>query len=88
MEAVRPPRIDALPVRIEIAPGINQPVREHRVHLPALLVCKACMAAVGLRILQVDFLVRDVQIAAVNDRFYALERLYVSKECVLPGHPV
>ena len=49
------------------APGIGKPGVEELGKLTALLVRKACVAAVGLRVLKVDFLVRHVKVAAGYD---------------------
>ena len=56
--------------------------------LAALLVGEARVAAIGLRILQVNLLMRNIQISADNDGLFRVEALQLGAESVLPPHTV
>jgi len=61
-------------VRPERAERIHKARCEQLSHLPALLVGKAGVEAVCLGVLQVDLLVRHIQIAAVHHRLRLIQR--------------
>lgn len=70
IEAIAPPRIRPLKPRVKHAEGVHEARREQIGKLAALLIGKACIAAVGFRVLQVDFLVRHIEIAAHHNGFW------------------
>ena len=63
VEPVAPPGIGVGLVWIKIAERIGETGGEQVAEFAALLVGKAGVAAVGLRVLEVDLLVRDVEVA-------------------------
>ena len=88
IKTVAPPAVDALDVRICRAPGIGKTGVEQLGKLAALLVRKACVAAVGLGVLKVDLLVCHVKVAAGYHGFagLALERVQKAAVGIVPGH--
>ena len=71
---------------------ITEAVRKARslqlAELSALLVRKACILAVSLRILQINLLSRHIQIPADNNRLLRIQLLQISAEHILPHHAV
>ena len=61
-----------------------QKIRE----LGAFLVCEPRIHAVAFRVLQVDFIMRDVEVSAYDDTLALRERAQVCPEVILPLHPV
>src|SRR5271170_2858871 len=69
---------------LEQAEGIDEAGVDEVLESLALLVGEALLAAIGLRIRQIELGVRDVQIAAKNDRLVALEPPAVVEERRVP----
>ena len=88
LETVGPPRVDARFVGVEEAESVGEARIEEMGELLALLVGEAGIAAVGLRIFQVDFLVCYVEVAAGNDGFLLPELREVVAEVLVPFHAV
>ena len=88
IKAVAPPAVDALDIRVRCAPGVGKTSIEQLGKLAALLVRKACVAAVGLGVLEVDFLVRHVKVTAGHHGLVglALEPCQKATIGVVPGH--
>ena len=57
-------------------------------HFRALLIRKARVLPVRLWVFDVDLLMRDVQIAAVNDRLFRVQPQQIRAQCVFPLHAV
>ena len=88
VEAVAPPGVGAGALRVQGAEGVHKAAGEQLGHLPALLVGKAGVQPVGFGVLQVDLLVRHVQVAAVDHRLHRVQLQEVFAEVVLPFHAV
>ena len=73
---------------MQAAEGIGKARRLQLAQLAALLIGEARRAAVGAGVLQINVLVRDVQIAAEDDRLLGVELLQVAAQVVLPLHAV
>ena len=73
---------------MEIAEGVDEAAVQKLRHLGALLVGEAGVHAVGLWVLEVDFLVRHVHVAAHDHRLRPLKPLQIRAERVLPLHAV
>ena len=56
-------------IRVLQAPAVHETGPQQRRKLFALLVCETGIQVVGGRVFKVDFLMRHVKVAAVNDRF-------------------
>ena len=65
-ESVRPPGIDDF-FRMQIPEGICESCFEKFCHLASLLVRETRVSPVGLRILEIDLVVRNIEVAAVDD---------------------
>lgn len=87
-EAVGPPGIDVRLVGMEVAEGVYEAASEKLCHLAPLLVGEAGVVVVGLRVLEVDLLVCDIQVAAEDDRLVRVQPQEVSAERILPLHAV
>ena len=87
LEAIGPPGILHL-IRIEGAEGVLEAAGQKTAEGVALLVSKAGITAVGLRILEVYFLVGYVKVAAEDDGFLGIKVFQVLAEVGLPGHAV
>ena len=71
-----------------MAEGVDKAGTEQRGHLAALLIGKSCIHAVGLGILQVDFLVSHVHVATHYHRLARIESKQIGAEIVFPAHAV
>ena len=87
-EAVAPPGICAGQLRIAKTKGVCKAARKQLREFPAFLVGKAGVPAVGFRILQVDFLMGDVQVAAEDHGSLRVKRAKIGAQRVLPRHTV
>ena len=87
LEAVAPPTVFDF-LRVEPPEAVGEARRLQLGHLGPLLVGKAGVAAVGLGVLDVDFLVGDVQIAAEDHRLLGVQPQEIIAESVFPLHPV
>ena len=67
---------------------VHEPGRQQLGHLRPLLVGEAGVHPVRLGVLQVDFLVRHVHVAADDDGLLLVQRLQETAEVVLPRHAV
>ena len=85
---IRPPCIDARLVGVERTERVGEARYEKLRHLLAFLVGEACILAVRLGILEVDFRMRDVEIAADNDGLLRVERQEVGAKRLFPLHAV
>ena len=88
MEAVAPPRIRAREVGIAVAERIREPGLQQLGELAALLVREARVAAVRAGVLQIDLLMRHIQVAADDHRLLPVERDEIGAERIVPGHAV
>ena len=88
LETIRPPGIDFFLVGVEITECIRKARREQMSELGTLLIGEARIAAIGLWILQVDFLMRHIQVATEDNRLLRLQLLDVSQESILPRHAI
>ena len=88
LEAVGPPGIDVCLVRVEVTERVGETCVEQLLELGTLLVGEACVLAVALRVLQVDFLMGDVHVAADDDGLAGVEPQEIVAEGVLPRHAV
>ena len=88
IKAVTPPAVDAFDVWVCRTPGIGKAGIEQLGKLAALLVRKACVAAVGLGVLKVDLLVCHVKVAAGHHGLsgLALEACQKAAVGIVPGH--
>ena len=77
---IAPPAVFAGFIRIEMAEAVDETGAEQLGELAALLVGEAGVFMVGLGVFEVDFLMRDVQIAAENDRLDRVELLELKTE--------
>ena len=75
-------------VGVEVAEGIDEACIQKLLQLAALFVSEACIAAVGLGVLQVNLLVRYIEVAADDDGLLRIQPLEVRAEGVFPGHAV
>ena len=73
LEAVGPPGIASFLIRIKIAECIDKSTLKNLCKACSLLVCKAGILTVCLRILEVDLLMCNIQIAAADDRLLLLK---------------
>ena len=87
LEAVRPPRVGRV-VGVQRAESVDEAFAEESGHLRTLLVGEARILAVRLRVLQVNLLVRHVQVATYYHRLLCVQTLDVLQEVVLPLHAV
>ena len=87
-ETVAPPRIGPFEVRIEKTERIGESTLEQTGELGTFFVGESRIFAIRLRVLQVDFAVCHVQVAAHYDRFLRVERQKIVTECVVPRHSV
>ena len=67
-ESVRPPRVGDL-FGVDEAKGVCESAVEQLGHLCAFFVGESGVASVGFRVLEVDFLMGNVHIAAYDDGF-------------------
>ena len=88
MEHIRPPRISIRHIRVKISECIYKTAVKKLCHLSPLLIGKARILAVALRVLKVNLLVGHIQIPAEYHRLVFLQFLKVCQEIVLPLHPV
>ena len=86
-EAVAPPRVGDL-IGIEGSEGVDEALAEQGGEFLAFFVGEAGIAAVGLGVLQVYFLMGHVHVAADDDRLFGIELLQVVLEIVFPMHAV
>ena len=86
-EAVAPPRVGDV-VGVKGAEGVDESAAEQGGELLALFVGESCIAAVGLGVLQVDFLMCHVHVAAHDDGLLCVELLQIGLEVVFPPHAV
>ena len=87
MESVRPPGVGHLR-GVEAAEGVGEATFEQRRHLFALLVGEARVAAVGLRILDIDLLVGHIEVATDDDGLLAVQPVEIGLKVGLPLHAV
>ena len=87
MKAVRPPGVGHLR-GVEAAEGVGEAACEQRRHLLALLVGEACVLAVGLGVLEVNFLVGHIEVATDDDGLLAVQPVEIGLEVGLPLHAV
>ena len=73
---------------MQAAEGVREARRQQLAQLTALLIRKTRRAAVGAGVLQINVLVRDVQITAQDDRLLGIQLLQVAAQVILPLHTV
>ena len=64
-------------VGVKVAEGVDEACIQKLLQLAALFVSEACIAAVGLRVLQVDLLVRYIEVATDDDGLLRIQPLEV-----------
>ena len=69
----------------EFTKRVDETAREHPGKILPLLVREARVAPVRLRIREIDFRVRHVEIAAENHRLRAFQRLEVLQKIAIPN---
>mgnify|MGYP003289783290 CR=1 FL=1 len=69
LEAIRPPRVDILLIRIEIAESIRKAGFEKFGHLCAFFIGEACVLTISLGVLQVNLFCRYIQVTTHDNRF-------------------
>ena len=74
LETIAPPAVGIGLVGMEMAEGVYKTALEQEGHLLALLIREAGIATVGLGVLEVDFLVRHIEVATDNNRFPLVKR--------------
>lgn len=85
---VRPPRVDARAVRVERAERVDEARIKELRELAALLIREARIVVIRLRVLEVDLRVRDIEVAADDDRLLRIQSHEVRAERILPLHAV
>ena len=88
LEAVGPPRVDALLRRVEVAEGVGEARLQQGGELGTLFVGESGVATVRLGVLQVYFLMGHVEVTAYHHRLAGVELQQVVAEVVFPGHAV
>ena len=88
VEAIGPPGIGAGFIGIKITVRVDHSGGQHVVKFGTFFIGETGVTAVGLRILQVDLLMRDVEIAAVNNRLFLFQLFHVCKKVIFPYLPV
>src|SRR5665213_530223 len=78
-----PPRIVAIALG-EQAEGIDEARVDKGLESRAFLVCKSLLAAIRLRIRKIKLSVRDVQIAAKNDRLGFFQLFAIRQKSRIP----
>ena len=73
---------------MEESESVDESIAEQCGHASPFLICEACAEVVGLRILDVYFLVRHVHVAANDDRLHGIKLVQMSLKCVFPLHAV
>ena len=87
-ETVAPPRIDARHIGVEVAPRIGEARRQEVCHLLPFFVGEAGVLMVRLGVLEVDFFMGHVEVAADDDRLVPVQFQQVLAEVVFPFHAV
>ena len=87
LEAVRPPGILDL-FGIQHTPRIHEAGPKPIGKLAALLIRETGIAAVRSRILQVNLLMRHIEVATNNDTLLLRQAADISAEIIIPTHPV
>ena len=87
-ESIRPPRIDVSLIRVEVTESVNKSAIQQTCELLTLLVCETSIAAIGLWVLDIDFLVRHIHISTHDDWFLSIELVQIVLEVTLPGHSI
>ena len=87
LKAVAPPAVLNL-LRMQITEAVRKTRSLQLTELSTLLIRKACILAVSLRILQINLLSRHIQITADNNRLLCIQLLQISTEHILPHHAV
>ena len=88
LEHIAPPGIGTGGVRVQIAEAVRKAAAEQHSEGFPFFVGESGIAPVGGRILQVDFLVCHIQIAADDDGFAFVQFVQISPEGRIPFHPV
>ena len=70
---VAPPRIRIFKVGVKITEAVNEAAVENCCHLFTLLGSETRILRVGFRVFKVNFFVRNIQVAAVNNRLFLIK---------------
>ena len=87
-EAIAPPRIDTLKRGMEETERIGESGFEKLCELGAFLICETCILTIGLGILQVNFLMRHIEVATHDDGFPGIQLTKIGTESIVPGHAI
>ena len=85
-EAVAPPCVGAFNVAVDVAEGVGKAGGLELAHLFALLVGEAGVAAVALGVLEVDFFLGHVHVAADDHGLLLVQVKEVGAQGVFPLH--
>ena len=88
MEAIAPPAVCIACIGMHEAESICETTSEQASHLLSLLVGEPGVAAVALRILDVDLLVRHVHVAADDHWLSLVQIVQIGLEVTLPLHAI
>ena len=87
-KSVRPPTVNIFLVGMKVAECVYEAAVEQLTELFALFIREACILAVRLRIFQVDFLMRYIQVTAHHYGFLLVERGQVVSDGIFPFHAI
>ena len=87
-ETVGPPGVNALFIRVKIAECINKATLKSSGKAGSLFIRKACIFAVGIRVLEIDLLMCHIKIATADHRFLLLQFQKISQKILFPFHTV
>lgn len=85
---IRPPGVDARALRVKRAERIEEARSEELREFAALFISKAGIVMIRLRVLEVDFRMGDIEVAADDDGLFRVESREIGTEGVLPLHAV
>ena len=86
LHTVTPPRISVFQIRIKMTECINKSAVENCCHLFSFLGCKSGVLSVRFRVFQVNFLMGNIQIAAVNNGLFLIKLKHIFSEQIFPAH--
>ena len=85
---VAPPSVSARFIGVQMSEGVEEAAFQHARHPVSLLLSEAGILLVGLRVGQVNFQMRDVEVAAQNNRLLIVQPLDVLQHVLVPLLPV
>ena len=87
LKTVRPPGIFDL-LRIEVAESIRKTCIQQVRELRPLLISETRIMTIRLGILDVNLLMRHIQVTTKDHRFLGIQTLQISPEVILPRHTI